>query len=48
MSDCIKKIVKIDGVKGLYQGFAVSVTGIFIYRAFYKNGTTWIGNDYRK
>jgi hypothetical protein len=35
MGDCIKKIVKIDGVSGLYQGFGVSVTGIFIYRAFF-------------
>lgn len=35
MGDCIKKIMKADGVKGLYQGFGVSVQGIIIYRAAY-------------
>ena len=29
------KIVKTDGVSGLYRGFAVSVLGIFVYRALY-------------
>lgn len=33
--DCCRKIMAKDGVKGLYQGFAVSVLGIFTYRAFY-------------
>ncbi len=33
--DCCGKILKKDGIKGLYQGFAVSVVGIFTYRAFY-------------
>ncbi len=33
--DCCGKIVKQDGIKGLYQGFTVSVFGIFTYRAFY-------------
>ena len=33
--DCCKKIFKNDGIKGLYQGFGVSVLGIFTYRAFY-------------
>jgi solute carrier family 25 (adenine nucleotide translocator) protein 4/5/6/31 len=33
--DCCKKIVQKDGIKGLYQGFSVSVLGIFTYRAFY-------------
>jgi len=31
--DCMKKIVKADGLTGLYQGFTISVIGIFIYRA---------------
>ncbi|XP_034254232.1 ADP,ATP carrier protein 2-like [Thrips palmi] len=35
MGDCIKKIMKADGIKGLYQGFGVSVQGIIIYRAAY-------------
>jgi len=33
--DCVQKIAKTDGVLGLYRGFAVSVTGIFIYRSLY-------------
>ena len=33
--DCCKKIIAKDGVQGLYQGFGVSVIGIFTYRAFY-------------
>ncbi len=33
--DCCAKIFKKDGIKGLYQGFGVSVLGIFTYRAFY-------------
>uniref|UniRef100_UPI00398F539A ADP/ATP translocase 1 n=1 Tax=Pristiophorus japonicus TaxID=55135 RepID=UPI00398F539A len=32
---CITKIYKSDGIRGLYQGFAVSVQGIIIYRAAY-------------
>jgi len=31
--DCMKKIIKADGVTGLYQGFTISVFGIIIYRA---------------
>uniref|UniRef100_A0A8D0GX54 ADP/ATP translocase n=1 Tax=Sphenodon punctatus TaxID=8508 RepID=A0A8D0GX54_SPHPU len=33
--DCIFKIVKLDGLRGLYQGFGVSVQGIIVYRASY-------------
>ena len=33
--DCCGKIFKKDGMQGLYQGFGVSVLGIFTYRAFY-------------
>lgn len=33
--DCCAKIFKKDGIQGLYQGFGVSVLGIFTYRAFY-------------
>lgn len=35
LMDCCKQIVGKDGIKGLYQGFGVSVVGIFTYRAFY-------------
>jgi len=35
LSDCAFKIFKSDGLTGLYRGFAVSVIGIFVYRAFY-------------
>jgi len=49
MGDCLQKIVKIDGVSGLYQGFGVSVVGIFIYRAFYfggyDSGKRWVFGD---
>ena len=38
MIDCCAKIFKKDGIKGLYQGFSVSVLGIFTYRAFYFGG----------
>merc|ERR1719242_1097872 len=33
--DCLKKIAQKDGVKGLYQGFGISVVGIIFYRASY-------------
>ncbi|XP_054845608.1 ADP/ATP translocase 4 [Eublepharis macularius] len=33
--DCIFKIAKADGPRGLYQGFGVSVQGIIVYRASY-------------
>jgi len=36
--DCCLKIFKKDGIRGLYQGFAISVLGIFTYRAFYFGG----------
>jgi len=36
--DCLTKIYKSDGYKGLYQGFGVSVLGIIAYRACYFGG----------
>jgi solute carrier family 25 (adenine nucleotide translocator) protein 4/5/6/31 len=36
--DCLTKIKKSDGMKGLYQGFGVSVLGIIAYRACYFGG----------
>jgi len=36
--DCLTKIHKSDGMKGLYQGFGVSVLGIIAYRACYFGG----------
>ncbi|ELV12576.1 ADP/ATP translocase 3 [Tupaia chinensis] len=35
LGDCLVKITKSDGLRGLYQGFSVSVQGIIIYRAAY-------------
>ncbi|MBZ3891951.1 ADP/ATP translocase 3 [Sciurus carolinensis] len=35
LGDCLVKITKSDGVRGLFQGFIVSVQGIIIYRAAY-------------
>jgi len=33
IGDCVKQIYKADGFVGLYQGFAISAVGIFIFRA---------------
>ena len=33
--DCLTKILKSDGTKGLYRGFGISVIGIIAYRASY-------------
>ncbi|ELW66822.1 ADP/ATP translocase 2 [Tupaia chinensis] len=33
LGDCLVKIYKSDGIRGLYQGFNVSVQGIITYRA---------------
>uniref|UniRef100_A0A8C9RRI8 ADP/ATP translocase n=1 Tax=Scleropages formosus TaxID=113540 RepID=A0A8C9RRI8_SCLFO len=35
LGNCLVKIFRSDGLKGLYQGFNVSVQGIIIYRAAY-------------
>lgn len=45
----MKKIFASDGLTGLYRGYAVSVVGIFIYRAFYfggyDSGKRWVFGD---
>jgi len=33
--DCLVKVAKSDGPKGLYRGFGISVVGIIAYRASY-------------
>jgi solute carrier family 25 (adenine nucleotide translocator) protein 4/5/6/31 len=38
LTDCLSKVYKSDGLKGLYQGFGVSVLGIIAYRACYFGG----------
>jgi solute carrier family 25 (adenine nucleotide translocator) protein 4/5/6/31 len=38
LNDCLTKIYRSDGLKGLYQGFGVSVLGIIVYRACYFGG----------
>nr|XP_002131174.1 ADP/ATP translocase 3 [Ciona intestinalis] len=35
LGNCITTIAKRDGVRGLYQGFLVSIQGIIVYRAAY-------------
>nr|KAF6267866.1 solute carrier family 25 member 6 [Myotis myotis] len=35
LGDCLVQITKSDGIRGMYQGFNVSVQGIIIYRAAY-------------
>ncbi|GLD94470.1 hypothetical protein PINS_up003081 [Pythium insidiosum] len=38
LGNCITTIYKSDGLKGLYQGFGVSVGGIIVYRAAFFGG----------
>jgi len=38
LGNCITTIAKKDGVKGLYQGFMVSLGGIIVYRAAFFGG----------
>lgn len=38
LGQCVSSIFKQDGLKGLYRGFGVSVTGIIVYRASYFGG----------
>lgn len=35
MGEVVTKIMKTDGLIGVYRGFSISVVGIFIYRALY-------------
>ncbi|KAH8741137.1 mitochondrial ADP/ATP-transporter [Cryptosporidium ryanae] len=35
MIDCMRKVSKRTGIKSLYNGFLVSIQGIFVYRAAY-------------
>lgn len=35
LADCLVKTFRCDGLRGLYQGFAVSIQGIIIYRGSY-------------
>jgi len=38
LGNCIGTIYKSDGIRGLYQGFGISVAGIIVYRAAYFGG----------
>jgi len=38
LGQCIRSIYKSDGIRGLYQGFGMSVFGIVVYRAAYFGG----------
>lgn len=38
LGNCISTIIKKDGVRGVYQGFNISVVGIIFYRAAYFGG----------
>ncbi len=50
--DCLQKIVKSDGVNGLYRGFGISVIGIIFYRAAYfgtfDTGKVLLFEDFKK
>jgi solute carrier family 25 (adenine nucleotide translocator) protein 4/5/6/31 len=52
LGDCIKKIYRSDGFTGLYQGFTISVFGIFVYRAtffgFYDTAKAFCYDDPKK
>ena len=52
ISDCMKKIMKHDGIYGLYRGFGISVIGIIVYRASYfgmfDTGKTFMFADMKK
>jgi solute carrier family 25 (adenine nucleotide translocator) protein 4/5/6/31 len=49
LADCTVQIFKSDGFAGLYRGFAISVVGIFVYRALYfggyDSGKRWFFGD---
>jgi len=50
--DCLQKIYKSDGPKGLYRGFVISVIGIIAYRASYfgmfDTGKVFLFEDIKK
>lgn len=52
LANCIGKVVKSDGIFGLYRGFGPSVAGIIVYRAAYFGGYDWgkqyIFKDFKK
>ena len=35
LKDCLTKVYKSDGIRGLYSGFVVAFFSIFIYRGLY-------------
>jgi len=35
LADCLKKSVQSDGIGGVYNGFGISIVGIFVYRGCY-------------
>lgn len=35
LKDCFTKIIKTDGIRGLYRGYSISIIGIIPYRAAY-------------
>ena len=52
LGDCLGKLYKADGFRGLYRGFGISVAGIIPYRAAYfglfdtgKRKLTWVQNS---
>jgi len=52
LGDCLAKLYKADGFRGLYRGFGISVAGIIPYRAAYfglfdtgKRKLTWVQNS---
>jgi len=52
LANCITRVLKSDGLRGLYRGFCISVLGIIVYRACYfggfDTGKQYIFKDFKK
>jgi len=52
LTDCLLKMMKSDGIYGLYRGFGISVVGIILYRAAYfgmfDTGKVLLWEDHKK
>ena len=35
LADCLRKVFKNDGIRGLYSGFGIAFVSIFTYRGLY-------------
>ena len=35
LTDCMRQIIKYEGIKGVYTGLSISLFSIFVYRGLY-------------